>query len=107
MTDTNPFTEIDQRLQRIESLLSRMKAPTVQIANPNPDMVDIVGASKILMTPVTTIYKKIRQIPHFRHGRNLIFKRDELIEWLNSHRQKTTSELEAEAIRNIQSKVRL
>lgn len=47
----------------------------------------------------TTVYGWVRNglIPHYKKGKKLFFKRSEIEAWLDDGRQKTDSELEAEA----------
>ena len=47
-----------------------------------------------------TIYKWVRngQIPYYKTGKKLIFKRSEIEAWINEGRQMTDAEIEAEAI---------
>ena len=91
----NPFSELDQRLQRIENLIERINKETPA---PSPTtFVDIKTASTITGLPVTTIYKRIREIPRYKHGRSLMFKPDELIRWVESFRLDTDTELSDKA----------
>ena len=57
-------------------------------------------AAKFLGLAKPTLYEKTsnRQIPFLKAGgKKLLFKRSELIKWLESGRRKTKSEIEAEA----------
>jgi len=101
MTDYNPFNEIDKRLQRIEGFLSKLNIPEKQVENPL-SYVSIEDAAKIVNLPRTTIYKKIKDIPHYKHGRSLMFKPDELIKWVESYRVKPRSEIQDKVIENLQ-----
>lgn len=50
-----------------------------------------------------TVYGWVRSgiIPHYKKGKKLIFKTAEIEQWLNAGRQKSDSEIEAEAIEYI------
>lgn len=50
-----------------------------------------------------TIYGWVRSglIPYYKKGKKLIFKRQEIEDWLNAGRQKTDIEMETEAINYI------
>jgi excisionase family DNA binding protein len=56
-------------------------------------------ASKVTGKAVATIYDLVhkRQIPHSKQGKDLYFSRRELMEWLQSGRRKTQSEIANEA----------
>lgn len=50
-----------------------------------------------------TIYGRVRVglVPYYKKGKKLIFKRQEIEDWLNAGRQKTDIEMETEAINYI------
>ena len=58
------------------------------------DMIDIDEACAILNLKKSTIYAKVQNgaIPHYRPGKKLLFKRGELIEWMETGRRKTTEQ---------------
>ena len=59
------------------------------------EYIDLSEAARLTGFAETTIYglTSKREIPHYKPGKKLRFKRSELIEWLESHRQMTREEL--------------
>ena len=62
------------------------------------DLVDIQEASVITKLAVPTIYAKTSKnlIPFFKNNKKLMFKRSELIKWIESGRKKTVAEIKIE-----------
>jgi excisionase family DNA binding protein len=59
------------------------------------EYVEIDEACKILMKSKPTIYSLVckKEIPHYKRGKRLYFKRSELLEWLMQGRRKTIEEI--------------
>lgn len=55
-----------------------------------PEFVNIDQASKVLNLSKSTIYKRTmnNELPHYKHGKKLMFKYSELIEFINKHKVK-------------------
>ena len=64
-----------------------------------PDILDIKQAAAFLHLKVNTLYEKTseKSIPHFKKGNKLLFKRDELMAWVQEGKVKTQEELRGEA----------
>ena len=60
---------------------------------------DIEDASKLLRLKKATIYKLTAnmEIPRFKRGKRLYFKRSELVDWISKSKQKTMKDIEMEA----------
>ena len=80
---------IDERLNKIESLLSISKT----VLNID-EVARLTGLSK------STIYKLTCSggIPHYKQSKHLYFDRVEIESWLKSNRIKTKEEIEKEAL---------
>lgn len=84
---TNPFQEIDSRLQNIEAVLIRLEnlqstsvlAPAPQSA-PADTNYDITGLAQYLGCSIQTVHnlKKDGAIPFYKLGRNVFFKKSEI-----------------------------
>ena len=63
-----------------------------------PDIYDIKAASQYLGLALSTIYTMTsrREIPHFKRGRHLMFKRSELDKWVEEGKRKTKREISQE-----------
>lgn len=76
-----------------------------KIVKPAPELVGIKEAAKILLLPKLTIYKRIKEIPHYKPGRNLMFKPDELLAWIETSRKMTKQETENMVIEKIRKAI--
>ena len=95
----NPFELILERLNTIETLLrSSKKIEPVQSSLVN-EIFNMSQAADYLGLAKSTVYKMTssRLIPHSKVSRKIIFKRNELEEWINKHKIKTKEEIEQEA----------
>ena len=48
-----------------------------------PRLMDIEQASEYTRIPVNTLYQKVKEIPHYKVGKRLIFSDRALIRWMN------------------------
>lgn len=62
-------------------------------------LINIQEAAALLNLAVNTIYEKTseRLIPHYKHGKKVMFKKSELLAWVESGRVKTIHEIRKEA----------
>ncbi len=71
--------------------------------NLNPDdeqMVNIAEAARITGLAVNTIYDKTyhRNIPHYKKGKRIYFRKSELLAWIGKGRMMTQEEIDAKAV---------
>ena len=96
--------------KKIEDLLQELvqKNPLVHEVNHDNELMSIDELAKYLRLSKSTIYKlkSTREIPCFKTGKILIFKRKDVDEWLKRCRSKSKYEIEQEAIRDFK-KMRL
>jgi excisionase family DNA binding protein len=102
----NPFELILAKLDRIENAIVNLK-----ITNQVPTMsapMNVGEVSEYLKISVSSIYKltSSSQIPHYKCGKKLYFKKDEIDEWIFSNRIKTKDDIEKEAMEYIRKKPR-
>lgn len=64
-------------------------------------LINIQEAAAYLNLAVATIYEKTSQrtIPHYKHGKKILFKKSELLAWVESRRVKTIHEIRKDAAR--------
>jgi excisionase family DNA binding protein len=62
-------------------------------------LINIQEAAALLNLAVNTIYEKTsaKLIPHYKHGKKIMFKKSELLAWVESRRVKTIHEIRKEA----------
>ncbi|GGB87799.1 helix-turn-helix domain-containing protein [Dyadobacter sediminis] len=96
----NPFNLIDQRLERIESLVMELRSNTVNVTRAMPDkFVNITEAAQILELAVPTVYNLVSagRIPVMKKSKRLYFSHKELLDYIRTGRRKTVEEIEEEA----------
>lgn len=65
----------------------------------NTSLLNIQEAAALLNLAVATLYEKTseRLIPHYKHGKKIMFKKSELLAWVESRKVKTIQEIRQEA----------
>lgn len=78
------------------------------VPHEHPDVMDVSETSKYLKLAKPTIYSKVqaRRIPHYKQGKRLYFRKEDLDQWINSGKIKTMDEINADAIGYINRKGR-
>jgi excisionase family DNA binding protein len=93
----NPFEIILERLNSIETLIREItgKEKVVVSAPMTNEIFDAEKASDYLSLKKSTLYKLTaqREIPHYKNGKKLYFKRVELDEWITTNRVATKEEI--------------
>ena len=94
----NPFELILDKLNNIENLLKTV------LQNDNStvtftEVLNLTQASVYVSLSKSAIYKKTseRNIPHFKKGKKLYFKKSELDHWLTSMKISTKDEIDQAA----------
>jgi excisionase family DNA binding protein len=94
----NPFELILERLDRIEHAIHNLK-----YISDIPDINQIMNISEVaayIKAAKTTVYGMTHRntIPHYKSGKRLYFKKEEIDEWIFSKRIKTRDDIENEAM---------
>lgn len=97
----NPFELILEKLDKIEKAIAKLNT-SVPIVGVNHPM-DIKELSAYLKISKSAIYKMTssNDIPHYKSGKRLYFKKSEIDEWVFSNRIKTNDDIEKEAMEYI------
>ena len=63
-------------------------------------LINVQEAAALLNLAVNTVYEKTseRLIPHYKHGKKSLFKKSELIAWVELRKRKTLTDLKYEAL---------
>jgi len=79
-------------------LLSKVVSNKIEI-EPSKPILNTDGAAEFISTSKSTIYKFTHegQIPHYKRGKRLYFKTEELEEWLTENSGYNRKEIEAKA----------
>ena len=95
----NPFETILLRLERIENLIKELSGERTD----DDIILDVKQASKYIHLSVARIYKftSEKEIPHYKKGKRLYFKKTELRDWLMTTKIKTRADIEKEAVNYI------
>lgn len=94
----NPFELIIDKLNNIENLLKTVMKKDNGI-DAVSEVFNLNQAAEYVSLSKSAIYKKTseRNIPHFKQGKKLYFKRSELDDWLTTTKIATKAEIENEA----------
>lgn len=62
-------------------------------------LINVQEAAALLNLAVTTLYEKTSEklIPHYKHGKKIMFKKSELLAWVESRKVPTIHEVRKEA----------
>lgn len=65
----------------------------------NATLINVQEAAALLNIAVNTLYEKTSEklIPHYKHGKKIMFKKSELLAWVESRRVPTIHEIRKEA----------
>lgn len=102
----NPFELILERLDRIEKAITSLNTTNpIQVNNTPMDVKDL---SVYLKLSISAIYKltSTSEIPHYKSGKRLYFKKEDIDEWIFSNRIKTRDDIEKEAMEYIRKNPR-
>jgi ABC-type enterochelin transport system ATPase subunit len=105
ITTNNPFEVIDQRLSNIESLLIDIKHKSVNVSNEKKELSErilIKECSEITNLAEATIrtLAHFKKIPYHKEGKFLVFKRSEIISWLDNGRPSNAQQIADDYIKS-------
>ncbi len=82
--NTNPFNELSNQLDRIEKRLDQMSVIRQPVQE---EILTIDEAELFTRIPKKTLYQYTsrRIIPYIKPGKHLLFRKTDLLDWLNSH----------------------
>jgi len=90
----------------IEDFRAMLKETLVEVVNEiqlekesHSTLIGIQEAAALLNLAVTTLYEKTSQrtIPHYKHGKKVMFKKSELLDWVELRKVKSIDEIRREA----------
>ncbi|MBA0885146.1 helix-turn-helix domain-containing protein [Flavobacterium undicola] len=103
----NPFELILERLDRIEKAIQKLdirEEPKALVK----ELQNLEQLSSYLKVSKSAIYKltSTKEIPHYKNGHKLYFKKSEIDEWIFSKRIKTQDDIKKEAMEYLLKKSR-
>lgn len=104
---TNPFDVLDNRLSVIENLL--VKIQTAATARPTPapnedEYLYIEDFANEFKIAVPTIRRHAKRIGYSKFGRRLMFRRSDILIWLDSKKVKGRVQIQNEAIERLKGR---
>lgn len=97
----NPFELILSKLEAIERAISEIQN---RLDGENGShILDISQAAQYLRISKSALYRLTSQraIPHFKRGKRLYFKKENLAEWMTQNKVTTLEEIEKQALNYI------
>jgi len=107
------FTQLSvqevRQMLREEVRTALKECQSTQKVEDENDLMTIEELAEYINMAVTSIYGLIhrRQLPHIKRGKRLIFEKSKITEWLQSGRQKTVSDVKADAENYLRSNSRV
>lgn len=97
----NPFELILEKLDRIEKAIQNLNVGEPKA--PVNELLDVEQVASYLKVTKSAIYKltSTSEIPHYKNGKRLYFKKSDIDEWILSKRVKTNDDIEKEAMEYI------
>lgn len=95
----NPFQELYERLDRIEGLLVSVRDHKASEPEREEDrLLNVREAARFLGDAVATLYGRTskNEIPFYKRGKKVYFKKSELVAWIEQGRVKSQKEIQEE-----------
>lgn len=95
----NPFQELYERLDRIEGLLIIVKDHKAPESEDEEErLLNVREAARYLGDAVATLYGRTskNEIPFYKRGKKVYFKKSELLAWIEEGRVKSHSQIVGE-----------
>ena len=91
----NPFEVISERLDSIEALLEKLQSDKVAANSEEEKFLNPQEAADFLRDALATLFGRTskNEIPFYKRGKKLYFKKSELIEWIEAGKCRTMDEL--------------
>jgi excisionase family DNA binding protein len=83
------ISEVLKRISRIEEIITAPSPP-----EQGEELLNAQQAADLLHITLPTLYNKVGKLPRYKNGKRWIFKKSELMEYVNSGRRKTGQEEE-------------
>jgi len=91
----NPFEFIIERLNALDRKISVLMESRGDKYQPQDDLLNIEEVARFINESKSSVYSRTskRTIPFYKRGKKLLFKRSEVLAWLESGKKKTRAEL--------------
>lgn len=104
----NPFEVLEARLSSIESLLLNLQkpAPPATVVQSAEDYLHIEKVYQDYNIPVPTVRRHKKSIGYIRFGRRLMFRRSDVLRWLEANEYRSRASIQQAAIDRMKNKAR-
>jgi hypothetical protein len=103
----NPFEVLETRLSNIESLLLNIQAGATAAPAPaapkSEDYLHIEDIQQEFKIPIPTIRRHAKRIGFIKFGRRLMFRRGDILRWLEANEHKGRVQVQSEAIERLKA----
>ncbi|GAB4242670.1 MAG: hypothetical protein Tsb0034_20180 [Ekhidna sp.] len=91
----NPFELISERLEKIETLLEQLVVDKEAVQEEPEKLLNAQEAADFLGDALATLYGRTskNEIPFYKRGKKLYFKKADLIGWIEEGKCKSVSEI--------------
>ena len=97
----NPFEELQKRLESIEEKLDNLTETIENPQNSTPQWLSTKQLAKMLGVSTSTITNlRISKLPYYKLGGRILFKKQEIDEFIDKTRHKSGSEYLNEYLKN-------
>jgi len=88
-------------LEALEEYFAAQSTPVTQ-----NEFIDVVQAATLLNLAAATVYEKTsrKQLPHYKKGKKIMFKKSELVEWMESGKILSEDDERGSAVGYMQSR---
>lgn len=99
MQNNNPFQTIDERLNKIESLLQDIKNQPAENTSDVDEFLTVKETAKFLRLSTATIYALISkgELPYQKRTKRVYFSKHDLLNYLKVGRRRTNTEIANDA----------
>lgn len=95
----NPFAPIFEKLENIEKSLRGLQSMLeLRNSSNNDELMNVKQVAEFIEESVASIYTRTssRTIPFYKKGKRLLFKKAEILNWIESGKKKTIEEIQNE-----------
>ncbi|HCZ35347.1 MAG TPA: hypothetical protein DHV26_05405 [Cytophagales bacterium] len=99
-----PVSQEELRLLIKEVIVEAIDKALIRNENEST-LINVQEAAALLNLAVTTLYEKTsrKQIPHYKHGKKVMFKKSELLAWVEACKVKTLKDIRKKALERLSS----
>ena len=93
----NPFSPIVEKLENIEKSLNGLHSIlNASEKSGNDEFLNVQQVAELIEESVPSIYTRTshRTIPYYKKGKRLLFKKSEILKWIETGKKRTIEEIQ-------------